>query len=142
VEGKSPAAEFLAFAAARDDFVRKWRRTVDSYRKEHPGQGIALWGAGAKGVTFAQMIGGATAGQDCAAIDGLIDINPKKQGLYTAGTALPVLSPAQAAKAGIALAIIMNTNYFSEIRESCESAGLAIGLMGIDEFGRGSKEKV
>ncbi len=52
----TPAAESSAikeFASRADEFVVKWRETLTLVRLEGP---IALWGAGAKGATFALMM--------------------------------------------------------------------------------------
>ena len=73
----------------------------------------AIWGAAAKGVMFAHHM------QARGALPALaIDINPAKQDSFLAGTALPVLAPAQAmARLGRAPCIfVMNSNYLAEIR--------------------------
>jgi hypothetical protein len=73
----------------------------------------AIWGAAAKGVMFAHHM------QARGALPALaIDINPAKRGSFLAGTALPVLAPAQA-MAGLGHAprvFVMNSNYIAEIR--------------------------
>jgi hypothetical protein len=74
----------------------------------------AVWGAGAKGVTFLHHTHGKGLDIDC-----VIDINPGKQHLYMAGCGLEVLSP-EAAKNrfGEHMDIfVMNSNYLDEIKE-------------------------
>lgn len=70
---------------------------------------IAVWGAGAKGVTLANLLD-----PDGTRIDCLIDLNPNKQGRFVPGTGHPIVSPAQAAGRGVAMAVLMNPNYRNE----------------------------
>ena len=93
---------------ARSAFVTRWREDLARRVTKGP---IALWGAGAKGVNFALLID-----PDATSIDHVIDINPAKQGLYLAGSGLPVVSPAQSALRNAAAIYVMNPNYFEEIK--------------------------
>ncbi|ARP81409.1 methyltransferase [Bordetella genomosp. 8] len=70
---------------------------------------IAVWGAGAKGVTLANLLD-----PDGTRIDCVIDLNPNKQGRFVPGTGHPIVSPAQAARRGVEMAVLMNPNYRSE----------------------------
>lgn len=105
----------LVFSAPREavmpeDFFASLDRCADLLADGAVG---AIWGAGAKGVMFAHHM------QARGTLPLLaIDINPAKQGSFLAGTALPVLSPAQAmARLGPAPCIfVMNSNYLAEIR--------------------------
>ena len=72
----------------------------------------ALWGAGAKGCTLALL-----ADPEARLLDGVIDINPAKQGCHVAGTGHPIVSPAEAARRGVRQAFLMNPNY----RQECEA---------------------
>lgn len=51
------------------------------------GSRIVLWGAGAKGVTFLNT---QKAGRQ---IEYVVDINPRKQGMYVAGTGQRIVAP-------------------------------------------------
>ena len=57
---------------------------------------LALWGAAAKGVTFANLVD-----PDRAYFECLVDINPAKQGGYVAGTGHPIIAPAELAARGV-----------------------------------------
>lgn len=73
---------------------------------------VFIWGAASKGVISALHL--ENRGIE---IDGLIDINPKKQGRLVALTGLPVLSPAAFKEQyQDALVLIANANYENEIR--------------------------
>lgn len=70
---------------------------------------VALWGAGAKGVTFANLID-----QSRELIDCVVDLNPAKQGHYLPGTSHPIVSYEALESRGVSTAILMNPNYRRE----------------------------
>lgn len=80
-------------------------------RVRHMAQGgkVAIWGAGAKGVTFANLID-----SDCCWIDCVVDVNPDKQGRFVPGTGHPIVSPEDLGRHGVRMAILMNPNYRQE----------------------------
>lgn len=67
---------------------------------------VALWGAGAKGVTLANLI---DPGREWIAC--VVDLNPGKQGHYIPGTGHPIVAHQELAKYGVETAIFMNPNY-------------------------------
>ncbi|MFC4656934.1 class I SAM-dependent methyltransferase [Rheinheimera marina] len=97
-------------------FLRQITELLTSCQKKGR---VALWGAGAKGVTLASLLDA-----DARLIDALIDINPNKQGHFVPGSAHPIIAPAQIAEHGIASIILMNPNYRHEVETllaACES---------------------
>jgi SAM-dependent methyltransferase len=91
----------------------------------HRGHGtLALWGAGAKGATLAAL-----ADPDGALIDCLIDINPRKQGGFTAVTGHAIVAPTEAATRGVRAIVLMNPNYRAEVIEMIETAQLPFTLI-------------
>lgn len=96
--------------------LQAWRRRLVAFREAGR---VALWGAGAKGVSFAREV-------DPAAelLAGLIDINVNKQRHFIPGSGHPVLSPEAAARIGIAVILVMNPIYADEIAAQAASAGL------------------
>lgn len=87
---------------------------------------VALWGAAAKGVTFASLVD-----PDATRIDCLIDVNPKKQGHFTPVTALPIVSAEAAARRGVRAVVIMNPNYAAEIVAYVRDTGLPFELLDV-----------
>jgi len=85
---------------------------------------VALWGAGAKGVTFANLVDPGVALLDC-----VVDINPNKQGRYIPGTGHPIVSPLTLTDRAICSAILMNSNYRDENQRILERANLKIELV-------------
>lgn len=88
---------------------------------------VALWGAGAKGATLAT-----TLDPDGTLISCLIDINPRKQGRYIAGSGHAIVSPAAAAARGVRRIAIMNPNYREEIMAEVERRELPFRPMSLE----------
>jgi SAM-dependent methyltransferase len=120
--GDDPGHPVDASASAQRcaDFARTSSTQGNVWRKRiaETGCPVALWGAGAKGVTFAGAID-----PERALISCLIDVNPRKQNCFAAATAHPILSPEQAADAGVRTVIIMNPNYRGEIAATVQRQG-------------------
>jgi SAM-dependent methyltransferase len=81
--------------------------------------GVALWGAGAKGATFANLVDPAGTIIACA-----VDLNPAKQGAFLAGTGTPIISPQSLADRRVANIVVLNPNYVDEIRHQVEQLGI------------------
>lgn len=100
------AALAKAFARAEADLRRDWEQKIQSLAANEK---VALWGAGAKGVTFANLIDSQRHWVDCIA-----DLNPLKQGHYVPGTGHPIVSYQELDARGVKSAILMNPNYWQE----------------------------
>ncbi len=98
----------LDISSEDKNYRNQWQAYIAKSRDS--GRKIAIWGAGAKGCTFASLID-----PDSKLIHCLIDINEKKQGGFLPVTAHPVLSPEQALGEGITEILVMNPLYIDEI---------------------------
>lgn len=108
--------ELLAgFAAAYPELVNRWRERISGWVAA--GRRVALWGGGAKGVTFLNLIG--------ASVDAVVDVNVRKQGRFLPGTGHRVLPPSALSDAPPDVVIVMNAAYEAEIRTSLSEIGLA-----------------
>lgn len=107
-------SEFLAFQKLIQHYHQKISQTP----------GIALWGAGAKGVTFANLID-----PEASLISCLIDINPKKQHNYIAKTAHKIISPAMISEFLLNEIIVMNDNYFDEIQHMVAATNIKVSTL-------------
>jgi 2-polyprenyl-3-methyl-5-hydroxy-6-metoxy-1,4-benzoquinol methylase len=87
------------------DTIVKWTNFLDSH------QNIAIWGAGAKGSTFLNLLDSKRQKVAC-----VVDINPVKQGKYIAKTGHPIVSPNALERQNIENILVMNENYLSEIQ--------------------------
>lgn len=85
---------------------------------------VALWGAGAKGATFANLVD-----PDCALIDCVVDLNPNKQGRFIPGTGHPIVAPADLPIRGVCNAVLMNSNYRQENLQILAEAGIELNLI-------------
>lgn len=82
-----------------------------------------LWGAGAKGVSFLNMLG---ISEEIACA---VDINPNKQGRYMPGTGQKIVSPESLPEYRPDLVIVMNPLYLDEIRAETQRLGLAAEVL-------------
>ena len=85
---------------------------------------IALWGAGAKGVTFANLIEPRPELIDC-----IVDLNPLKQGCFVPGSGHPIVAPESLGKRGVTTAFLMNQNYREENLALLEKLNLKVRLI-------------
>lgn len=97
------------FVADEQQLVSRWRSHISELHKKK--YEVAIWGAGAKGVTFANLIDPGRNMIKC-----VIDVNPNKQGNYIPGTGHLITDVETAAQNGVTHAIIMNPNYMLEIQ--------------------------
>jgi hypothetical protein len=116
-----PALEVTTMAAAltyqqtRNVRVQTWTERLTELREQG---GVALWGAGAKGVTFANLCDAQAQILDC-----VIDVNPNKQGRFLAGTGHPIIGPHELPSHELAAVLVLNPNYLSEVRTSLAEHG-------------------
>lgn len=109
VSGRNPETPALAtaYGAAVERMCRTWRaRLSDLGRKGC----VAVWGAGAKGATFANLVDPETMLIDC-----VVDLNPAKQGKFIPGTGHPIVAPDDLGTRQVTAVLVMNPNYRAEI---------------------------
>lgn len=120
----SPAPGFiesvLAYKTHYQNHLNRLKAKLESLKTKGS---VALWGAGAKGVTVCNI-----ADQDASLIDAIIDVNPAKQGGFIAGTGHSILGPDDIASRGIRSALIMNPNYRSEIEALLQTRNIHLDL--------------
>lgn len=96
------------FAAAEGRLRQAWEDRVRNLAAKGK---VALWGAGAKGVTFAHLVDPERNLVDC-----VVDLNPQKVGRYVPGTGHPIVSYRELAPRNVSSAIVVNPNYLAENR--------------------------
>ncbi|MFT5200245.1 MAG: SAM-dependent methyltransferase [Planctomycetota bacterium] len=82
------------------------------------GKNVAIWGTGARGINFLNLV------DPNHTIQSAIDINPRKYGLHVAGTGQVVSPPESLLENRPDLVIVINSIYEQEIRESLQKLGL------------------
>jgi len=115
-------ARIRAFEARAEAGFAHWQ---DRFRHAAAHGGLAIWGAGAKGVTLANLLD-----PDAALIKYVIDINPNKQHTFVPGTGHPIVGPEALARDRVGHVFITNPNYAGEIRATI--GALAGGDLVID----------
>ncbi len=113
------------FAKSEDMMINSLRARVQGIADKEK---VALWGAGAKGVTLANLID-----PECKWITCVVDLNPKKQGHYLPGTGHPIVGYHELEKYGINVAILMNPNYRDENLALIRESGLKLNLIDLAE---------
>lgn len=99
------------------DFSTKYREKLTYWRSylrklREGGQRVVVWGGGSKGVTFLNAL------QNKSQIEYVVDINPRKQGKYVAGTGQKIIRPSFLQDYQPDIVLVMNHNYFHEIQQS------------------------
>ena len=110
-----------AFGASEQSRLRQWALALQRWCAEGP---VALWGAGAKGVTFAHLLDPRMQRIAC-----LVDINPAKQHGHVAGSGHAIVSPAELSRLGVANVILMNPNYHQEVQSTLDGLGCTARLI-------------
>jgi len=97
--------DILADSFAREEktIIQDWSDRIMTLSERGK---VALWGAAAKGVTFANLID-----PHCSLLDCLVDLNPNKQGRYVAGSGHPIVDYCELEKRNVRSVILMNPNY-------------------------------
>jgi SAM-dependent methyltransferase len=122
---RSKATDLSTISALTQDFQQHSDRLGAEWRDKIQALGrVALWGAGAKGVTLANLVD-----PQQNLIDSIIDLNPNKQGKYIPGTGHPIINYQQIKERDLAHAILMNPNYYDENVVLLERANLSLNLV-------------
>ncbi|OGG44589.1 MAG: methyltransferase [Candidatus Handelsmanbacteria bacterium RIFCSPLOWO2_12_FULL_64_10] len=115
-ELKAETRDVSAFADDCRGLIEAWRSYLDTVQQA--GQRVVLWGAGAKGVSFMNMLKGQ------GWIEYVVDINPRKQGRYVAGTGQRIVPPEFLRDYRPGVIIVMNPVYQGEIQRMTERLGV------------------
>jgi hypothetical protein len=114
-----------AFAVDQEENIETWLLLLKKLASVHK---IALWGAGAKGVTFANMLDPQREYLSC-----VVDANPAKQRTFLVGTGHPIVSPDDLVEHEITCALVLNPNYFDEIQTLLKEKHIEIDLINMEE---------
>lgn len=109
-----------AYQAEEASRLARWGEAVQRLSSEG---GLLVWGAGAKGVTFVNLLD--PAGR---LVRGLVDVNPAKAGRFAPGTGHPIVPPSALPAHSPANVILMNPNYLEEVRQTLLDLGLKARL--------------
>lgn len=107
-----------------NDFSHRYQSKINLWRMRlgkinEVSQKAVVWGAGSKGVTFLNLL------KENAEIEFIVDINPRKQGMFVPGTGEAIISPEQLKRYKPDHIILMNSIYEEEIRKMVENLGIS-----------------
>ncbi len=120
VPGDVPA-QAVRYGTTEQRVTRAWDEQIRQLAARGP---VAIWGAGAKGSTFANLVDA-----ECRLIDSVVDLNPNKQGRYIPGTGHPIVDYHALSPRGVREIILMNPNYRDENRALLKAAGIAANFV-------------
>jgi SAM-dependent methyltransferase len=112
----APAGLVQRFAELVTERNRAWEARLEGYRTT--GKRLVVWGAGAKAVTFLNML----RISDQAAY--AVDINPHKQGLHLPGTGQRIVPPEFLGEYKPDIVILMNPIYRLEVEATLRQMGI------------------
>ena len=112
-ELKQMEVEADQFAGHYRDKIQSWQRRLEHLVEK--GQRAVVWGAGSKGVTFLNVL------KAHLAIEYVVDINPRKHGMYVAGSGQAIVAPEFLKTCPPQAVIIMNANYKAEIQQRLQA---------------------
>ena len=111
----------MAFSANYQQKMACWRRQVAAIRQT--GQRALAWGAGSGAITFLNML------KIKEEIPYVIDINPKRQGMFLPLTGQQVVAPAFLTEYRPDVIIITNATYTEEIKQQVGELGIQCEFM-------------
>lgn len=115
---KPPSIE--SYISRFADLFRKkttsWRRQISRLGKAK--SRVVVWGAGAKGVSFLNML------DLREEVQYAVDINPNKQGKYISGTGQKIVPPEFLGDYKPDIILIMNPRYVNEIHQMSKKIGI------------------
>lgn len=104
-----------AFSTAATAELDHWRRRLSDFDGK-----VVIWGAGSKGITFANALGEAA-----KPLVAMVDLNTRKHGLMAPGVALPVVAPEALQDIQPDLVLISNALYKNEIMTKVQDMSIS-----------------
>ena len=117
------AAEFEPRTRERQDAIRA---RIDGVAAG--GGTCVLWGAGAKGVTLLNALG-----LDPDQVSLVVDLNPRKQGAFVAGTGHEIVAPEALRDLRPDTVLVTNPNYRGEVADAVSRLGLDSDVVSIQD---------
>jgi hypothetical protein len=116
-QGEATAALCEAIGPAFSACVARWSNYIEQQRVN--GRSVILWGAGAKAVTFLNIVDPAG-----SAISHVVDVNPRKAGRFIAGSGQEIVGPSAVRELCPEVIVLMNPIYREEIGSAVRALGL------------------
>ena len=117
----SLSQDVAAFARHYVEKVDAWKRRLSE--AEQKKRRVVVWGAGSKGVTILNILAAREQ------VEYVVDINPRKQDKYVAGTGQKIVPPEFLRTYEPDMVILMNAIYEDEVRQTMSEMGLEAELV-------------
>jgi hypothetical protein len=104
-----------------NNLKKNWQEQIELLNRNGR---VAMWGAGAKGVTFANLVDPHQEHIAC-----VVDVNPRKQGHFLSGTGHPIVNHHTLTSYGVTSVILMNPNYHEEVAGLLRDAKMDIQIL-------------
>lgn len=126
--GCATSGELSEMAGQVDSFADEFYSKIDSWRSllagwQEEGKRVAAWGAGTKGVMFLNFL------QARDQIPYIVDINPRKAGMYIVGTGQRIVPPEFLSEHQPDVIILMNAIYRDEIALMLQEMGVTAEIV-------------
>jgi 2-polyprenyl-3-methyl-5-hydroxy-6-metoxy-1,4-benzoquinol methylase len=118
------AAEIAAFTSKFNSLMQVWQQKISDFKRL--GKRVVVWGAGAKGITFLNVLTSPTEREP--AIEYVVDINLRKQGMYVPGSGQLIVDSTFLCDYQPDVILVMNPIYVDEIRSQTIELGLSCEL--------------
>lgn len=116
IDQGSLASLIDAFGASYRHKLAEWQAALGTLSAG--GKRTVIWGGGSKGVTFLNAL------QTRDLIAYVVDVNPRKTGMFVAGTGQEIVMPDFLSDYRPDVVLVMNPLYVQEIRQSLHARGL------------------
>jgi cyclopropane fatty-acyl-phospholipid synthase-like methyltransferase len=122
------SSEIEALGRIVQKFPLRFEQKADRWRK-HMGEIVesnrkaVIWGAGSKGVTFLNIM------EMGNRIKYAVDMNPRKQGMFIAGTGHKIVSPEDLKEIKPSVVLVMNPIYEEEVNQTTSAMGLDVDVL-------------
>ncbi|MDW8317334.1 MAG: class I SAM-dependent methyltransferase [Anaerolineae bacterium] len=120
------AEQAARFAERYAATARFWWEQTAAWARE--GRRVVVWGAGSKAISFLNQM---TATDAVACV---VDINPRKQGMFISGVGKLIVSPAFLRSYPPDIVLVMNPNYRDEIAAMLAEVGVVTAAGGRPEL--------
>jgi len=107
--------------------MKTWQHKIQQIRGKD--QKIVVWGSGSKAVAFLNSLG-----IDDGEIEYIVDINPHKEGTFSAGTGQEIVAPEYLQTNQPDVVLAMNPVYRKEISSTLQSMGLLSDLITVKDI--------
>ncbi len=117
------AGQAARFAARYAATVRFWQEQTHAWAQA--GRRVAVWGAGSKAISFLNQMA------EAEAVACVVDINPRKHGMFISGTGHPIVPPVWLREYRPDVVLVMNPQYRAEIATMLAQEGVMTRTGGV-----------